>query len=242
MGRLLENDMNNFRDFAYLNLRKGKLFRGSQLVELSREDKELLFGQCGIATVVDLRAPEEVAENLDASIPGVDNINLPLLSIAEMSEMIDGRLPDVPGCYRKAVQIEKKGVWARIFDVLLQKEGGILFHCSQGKDRTGIVVAAILSALGIDRDTIFEDYLRTNESLSMPEEYKEYAKSLPAELQKVFAGLFLVDKDFLQGAFDEIEKLYGGMNGFLKDCCGLDETKFADLKAKFLLPSEAVEA
>ena len=227
--------MINFRDFAYGHLVKGKLFRGPQLVELEREDKELLFGQCGIATVVDLRAPEEVMENPDADIPGVENINVPLLSIPEMSQMVVNRFPDIPTSYKIAVQPEKSRVWTRIFTVLLEKEGGILFHCSQGKDRTGIVIAVILSALGIDRKTIFQDYLQTNESLSIPEEYRQYAETLSPEMRKLFMGLFLVDKDFLDGTFAEMDRLYGGVEGFLQQCCLLDEEKLAKLKAKFIV-------
>ena len=227
--------MKNFRDFAYGNLVKGKLFRGPQLVELEREDKELLFGQCGITTVVDLRASEEVIENPDADVLGVENVNIPLLSIPEMSQMVDNRFPDIPTSYKTAVHLEKSRVWTEIFAVLLEKEGGILFHCSQGKDRTGIVVAAILLALGVDMETILKDYLLTNESLSMPDEYRQYADTLPAETRKLFMGLFFVDKDFLEGAFAEMDRVYGNVDGFLTQCCQLDEEKRERLKAKFLV-------
>lgn len=225
--------MKNFRDFAYDGLKTGLLYRGPQLVELSREDKELLFGKCGIATVIDLRAPEEVEENPDADIPGVENINLPLLTIPEMSEMVESRYPNVPHSYALAVRPEKKGIWTRVFDVLLEKEGGILLHCSQGKDRTGIVAAVILSALGLSKETVFKDYLLTNESLSMPDEYRQYADTLPPETKKLFMGLFFADQDFLLGAFDEIEKVYGGFDNFLLEACGLTEDKKARLLSKY---------
>jgi protein-tyrosine phosphatase len=41
----------------------------------------------------------------------------------------------------------------------------ILFHCSAGKDRTGIASALLLSALGVDRKDIFDDYMLTNKAL-----------------------------------------------------------------------------
>ena len=231
--------MKNERDIGYGNIRKGVLFRGEQLVELSREDKDRLFKKDGIKTVIDLRAPEELEENPDADIPGVKNINLPLLTIGEMSELIQGRFPNVPGCYRRAVSPEKKAFWTKLFEILLEnEEGAILFHCSQGKDRTGIVAAAILSALGASHDVILQDYLATNEHASMPDEYRQYAQTLPEDLRKIFMGLFFVDADFLKESFDEINKQFGSMDAFLRENGGLDAEKLAKLKAKYIRPKK----
>ncbi|MBP5216237.1 MAG: hypothetical protein J6038_00190 [Bacilli bacterium] len=57
---------------------------------------------------------------------------------------------------------------------------------------------------------------------------------MPAEVRKLFNGLFLVDKDSLVETFAEIKKLYRSLGGFLAQCCCLDESKLAALQAKYL--------
>ena len=226
--------MNNFRDIGCENVRKGLLFRGTECGSLTEEDKELLFKQCDIKTIVDLRSPQEVEEKKDAEIPGVKIINIPLLSIEEMSVAVQGQFPDVVASYRAAVNRTKKETWTQIFDVLLNKgEGAIFFHCTQGKDRTGIVVAVILAALGVSKQAIYDDYLLTNKTATMPEQYRQYAETMPDEIRKLFNGLFFVDQDFLEEAFREIERQFGSLEGFLSECCSLDQRKLRLLKEKY---------
>ena len=230
--------MTNFRDIGYSPLAKGKLFRGTELSQLSEEDRNDLFLANNIKIIIDLRTPDECAEKKDAEIPGVKNINIPLLELEDMSETVQGQFPNILPAYRHAVSLNKKPQWSKIFEVLLENEAGATyFHCTQGKDRTGIVAAIILSALGVDEETICQDYLKTNENLSMPAEYRQYAEAMPEEIRKLFCGLFLVDKDFLAETFSEIKKQYGSMNEFLAQCCSLDEEKLAALKSKYLKQS-----
>lgn len=226
--------MNNFRDIGCENVRKGLLFRGAECCALTNEDKELLFDRCGIRTIIDLRSAQEVEAKKDDETPSVRVINVPLLSIEEMSATVQGQFPDVVASYRASVNRKKKEVWTQIFDALLNNdEGAILFHCTQGKDRTGIVVAVVLAALGASKQTIYDDYLLTNKTATMPEQYRQYAETMPDEVRKLFNGLFFVDQDFLEEAFWEIDREFGSLEGFLGECCSLDETKLIRLKQKY---------
>ena len=226
--------MNNFRDFGYAPAVTGKLYRGAEFGELNSEDRELLFHQFGITTVVDLRSMEEREAKKDVEVAGVRNMSVPLLSVEEMSVMVEGQFPDVSASYRATVSKDKQDVWTKIFDTLLaQEEGGILFHCTQGKDRTGIVVAVILTALGVDKETIIHDYLLTNQTASMPEQYRPFAESMPAEIHKLFNALFYVNQDYLELAFEEMERQFGSVERFLTECCGLDESKMKLLRGKY---------
>ena len=227
--------MNNFRDIGYPPLAKGKLFRGCEFSDLSNEDRDFCFQACNIKTVIDLRSAEEVKDKKDAEVPGVQIINIPLLEIEEMSETVQGQFPNVLAAYRHAVNPKKKPLWSKIFEVLRNNEdGAILFHCTQGKDRTGIVVAIVLLALGVDKEIVLQDYLKTNENLSVLAEYLPYMETMPEDIRKLFQGLFLVDGDFLAEAFSEIEKQYGSLNRFYSECCSLDENKLTTLKTKYL--------
>ena len=227
--------MNNFRDIGYQNIHRGLLFRGCELSDLPQDDEELLFGSCGIKTVIDLRSVEEVDAKKDSVISDVQVINIPLLTIAEMSEMVQGQFPDVAAAYRNAVKPEKKPLWTQIFEILLDEQSGpILIHCTQGKDRTGIVVAIILSALGLDKSVIYEDYERTNTFASMPAEYRAYAETMPEDIRKLFEGLFFVNRDFLEESFLEIDKQFGSLDGFLRQCCSLNDDKLMSIRQKYL--------
>ena len=226
--------MNNFRDLGCSGIRKGKVFRGAEYSVLTKEDQALLFDHYGIKTVIDLRSPQELEEKKDVEVTGVEVINVPLLTIEEMSEMVQGQFPNVLASYRKAVNKQKKNVWSRIFDIFLNNDGPILFHCSQGKDRTGIVAAIFLRALGIDQEKVIQDYLKTNESASMPAEYRQFAETLPPDIRKLFNGLFYVDQDFLKEAFREIDKQFGSLDGFLAENCSLNKEKRKALLDKYV--------
>ena len=223
--------MLNFRELAYKNIKKGMLFRSATLHNLSIEDQKLLINK-NIKVIVDLRSPNEIVERPDTQIDGINNISL-TLSVIEDAKPIVYRgleLPDLIECYHSLVAINLKDTWTKIFGLLLNTDGGILFHCSQGKDRTGVVCAMILCALGIDKETIFNDYLLTNQN---PVFFGD--QDMPKEIQEILADYFSAKKEYLEASFEYIDKTYGSFNEFLKKVCSLDENKLIELKEKYLL-------
>ncbi|MBO5970799.1 MAG: tyrosine-protein phosphatase, partial [Clostridia bacterium] len=124
------------------------------------------------------------------------------------------------------------------FDVLLEDDGAVLWHCTQGKDRTGVVAAAILLALGVDRDAIMRDYMKTNRSCF----FKNFW---------IFIGVVLVTfsvnkarnlnlllssrRDFMRAAFDEIDKVWGGTDGFLRKALQLTDDELFRLREAYLV-------
>lgn len=223
--------MLNFRELAYKNIKEGKLFRSATLHELSPEDQKLLSDK-NIKVIVDLRSPEEIADKPDTQIDGINNISL-TLSVIEDAKPVVYRgleLPDLIECYQQLVAINLKETWSKIFDLILNSDGGILFHCSQGKDRTGVVCAMILCALGVDKETIFNDYLLTNQN---PVFFGN--QNMPKEIQEILADYFSAKTEYLQASFDYIDKAYGSFDNFLRDCCSLDESKLKQIKERYLL-------
>ena len=238
--------MKNFRDFGYGNIKKGLLFRGESLFKLSKKDERTLVNEHHLKVVVDLRTNQEHESDKDKIIPGVEYYHLPLITMEEMgaSSEEEGKenassrqqLPDMFTYYRKLVSPERKEHWTQIFNLLLEdEEKPIYFHCTVGKDRTGVVAAMILSALGIDKETIYKDYLLTNEHPIIPFKYKLFSLKLKKPVRKQFFELFLVKTDYLDAAFGEIKEDYGSIDGFFKECCSLDEEKIKKLRKKYLL-------
>ena len=104
-------------------------------------------------------------------------------------------LPDMDNAYRELVRRDRQSAWSNIFNILLADNGGaVLYHCSAGKDRTGVVTAVILTALGVDKDTIYQDYLLTNEK---PLYYKKMALQMDPESREIFLDYFQAKKEYL---------------------------------------------
>ena len=212
--------MKNFREIAYKNMNKGMLFRSDLLFHFNPKEKGLLK-QNNVKVVIDLRNKEELEQLPDTNIKAITFINNPLLSDTNAVNQQPPKtvtiksltLPDMPAAYREIVMSNKKQAWTNIFNILLEnKEGGILFHCSAGKDRTGIVTAVILSALGIDKETIYQDYLLTNEK---PLYYKKLALQMDPESREIFLDYFQAKVEYLDAAFDQINQEYGSVKEFL---------------------------
>ena len=237
--------MKNFRDIACGNVKEGLLFRGGSLHHLSKKERTTLFNNLGIRVVVDLRTTQEHNDKKDSVIPGVKYLHLPLITMEEMGASSEKEakrmvikthtLPDIFDYYRKLVAKERKESWTSIFNLLLENnEGGVFFHCTVGKDRTGVVAAVILTVLGIDKELIYQDYLATNDSPIIPFSYRLFALSLDKNFRKEFWEYFKAKREYLDEAFLEIDRIYGSMKNFLKECCSLDENKITKLKQKYL--------
>ena len=229
--------MKNFREIKYKNMKGGLLFRSDLLYHLNPKEKALLRDN-NIKVVIDLRGPDEVEHLKDTNIKAIKFINLPLLPEKKEDEpspivtIKHMTLPDMAYAYRQLVRRDIKDSWSKILNILLDNNSGpVLFHCSAGKDRTGVLSAVILTALGIDKETIYQDYLLTNEK---PLYYKKMALEMDEESREIFLDYFQAKKEYLDAAFDEINKIYGSFDNFLLETCLIDNNKLAILKDKYL--------
>ncbi|WP_327678776.1 tyrosine-protein phosphatase [Kitasatospora sp. NBC_00458] len=123
---------------------------------------------------------------------------------------------------------------------LLAAPGGapMIFHCSAGKDRTGWTAAVLLTALGVDRETVYADYLLTNERAAavvdaVVENFR--ARGLMSE-PELLLPIFRAERDYLDAAFEEVEAGWSGFEAFWTDGLGLDDEVLAGLRANLLEP------
>lgn len=151
----------NFRDVGgYVGaggktVKWGKIFRSGALPLLSEKDYALLSG-LQVKSIVDLRSLEErevAATELDdrtgALFLSNDYSLKPL-----MRNFAAGNGENVYVGMEKLMKPQYRAIFAR----LLANDGAVMYHCSAGQDRTGMASALILTALGVDRDTIIKDY------------------------------------------------------------------------------------
>ncbi|MER5862006.1 tyrosine-protein phosphatase [Kitasatospora sp. NPDC002040] len=127
--------------------------------------------------------------------------------------------------------------FATVLRLLAAPDGPpVLFHCSAGKDRTGWVAALTLTALGVDRATVFEDYLLTNtrsaaliahivESFGTQGLMKDPTLLLP---------VFRAESEYLEAALEEVATGWTSFEHFWQDGLGLDDTVLAGLRTNLL--------
>ncbi len=241
----------NTRDFYGLPTEDGrtvatrKFIRTCTLDKLSRKDKDILFNQYGIKKIIDLRDVYETEEKPDIKYPGVEYINIPIftettvgISFEKKSlEMLD-QIPPYEVIYTRMVTEEGCREHLRqVFDIIVNSEEPVVWHCSEGKDRCGIVSALFLAILGVPYKEIMDDYLLTND---VPSKNKDryYKLVLLATKSKKKADailpLFEAREEFLAASFEAIERDFGGIDKFIENELSISKEKREMLQNKYL--------
>ena len=152
----------------------------------------------------------------------------------------NGFLP-TPKMYEYFLGDEAAEGYRKFFDILLnkQEDKSVLFHCSQGKDRTGMGAALFLYALDFDDDTIMADYLLTNEANKsiIENDVNEVSKyTNDPEILNNSRMMNGVSSELLQSVLDKMKDEYGSVKGYLKTRLSLTDDDFETLKQIYLEP------
>lgn len=246
----------NFRDVAdgAAALRPGRLFRSGELSRLDDEGRAMLR-ELGITDVADLRARREVARRGPGLVPdGVEIHLLPLPDLGDEEPQSEDAAPHETAFRRlfegdpdqsdEAVNEaavrhmideyrqfpSRNGAQRAVRHVfsLLAAGRPVLTHCFAGKDRTGFVVATVLEAIGIDRDTIVADYLRSNAAVPQLRDhiYEMIQHRSDVELTpevvtftkaRLADGVLGVRPEYLAAARQAIDEAYGSLDAYLRD-------------------------
>ncbi|GGS32760.1 tyrosine-protein phosphatase [Streptomyces griseoviridis] len=230
----------NFRDVGGLptvdgrRVRFGVLFRSGHLAHATAEDAAFLTG-LGLHTVFDFRnAADQKLEGPDVSLPGVRNVNLPLSDPADGAEfwkmVRDGDLDQLreilaggKGAGRmiasyRSIVTDRTDEHSRVLHALAEDSVPALMHCAAGKDRAGLSIAVTLLALGVEREAIVEDYLKSNEK---HRRYKvkrsgSAASAYSPEVMELLSPLFDARAEYLTAAFETIERTWGDVDTYLE--------------------------
>jgi protein-tyrosine phosphatase len=239
----------NFRDLGGYqtadgrHLRWATLYRSDTLHRLTAADVEA-FRRLGLRTVVDLRSMTEIDQYgrlgiSDASltwhnVPLLDNVRLSPRDPSDPSPVLP---PEVAGPGEGYVQIAEEfaGSVAEIFRILVGEDAlPAVFHCTSGKDRTGIIAALVLEVLGVADDVIGSDYFLTEatQTRSGPwieqhePEFAAYLAQIPPDRRSPRPERIL---GFLTG----LRAKYGSVPGFLASA-GVSERQLNILRARLV--------
>ncbi len=234
----------NFRDLGgYAGqggrpLRWRRLFRSDHLGGLTAADHRSL-ASLGIQRAFDFRGQEERAAQ-PYDVPGLTQHSLTIEpSVAQhMQAVVDAGLLLTPArmatlmedLYRRLVN-DESARFAQWFGHLLRDATPLVFHCTAGKDRTGLAAALLLRALGVAPEVVEQDYLLTNQHYRSP---AAPDKGLPAEALQVMWGVRL---SFLHAAWQAIDSHHGGLESYLEQRLGLTPAARAQLAVLYLQPA-----
>ncbi|MFF0140724.1 tyrosine-protein phosphatase, partial [Streptomyces sp. NPDC005227] len=235
-------DRTNFRDAGGYRtgdghwVKMGEIYRSDALDKLTAADLAKLK-RLGIHAVYDLRmeserstAPDRVPSGATYTVADVlagspAYSAMPTTETEAVKMMVDGEKFMVSGDSARAAF---STVYAGAAD-----GDGVLYHCTAGKDRTGWSSAALLTALGVPRDTVMNDYLASNT-------YRAAANaaalaSMPPAQAAVYKPLMDVRAEYLNSGFDEVRSTYGDFGSYLRKGLHIDSEELRDLRGELLV-------
>lgn len=183
------------------------------------EIKEIL--DLGIDTVIDFRTKAELTKKtcVFSKLKNVKYHNIPMYGGDKMPESAD---LIAPGYFN---MIEDKESIYKIMKVIAESKNGILYHCTAGKDRTGVISAVLLSLVGVSKEEIAEDYYVSWGNI----------KKLVDELIKKNPDFVVFEnkKEYILEFLDMMTKKYGSARGYLLNI-GLSEDEINKIKEKLI--------
>jgi protein-tyrosine phosphatase len=227
----------------------GLLFRSGQHMEASDADLAMLH-TLDIRTIIDLRGvseregfpcrrhPEFAAQviaydgetsNSPPHEGGGGTITMTPQRARDRMLAVYTRMPVNPAMIT---------MFTHYFNALDERDGGSLVHCFAGKDRTGIAASLLLHVLGVHRDDVVAEFLRTNdapsrhvlERQSLPRMEEHYGAIEPEALHNLMGVL----PEYIETYFAEVTRDYGSIDAYLAQRLGVDEARKARLRARLV--------
>ncbi len=242
-------------------VKRNLLLRTADITKVTDEDKNVLRRKYNLSTVVDFRSDYERDRFPIVNIDGVvvnhisilDSTVIPKTKVAKLdiSYNEESKYKIILAAVDRGIVSEELYVnmvssetgragYTEFVRLLVgqPKDEAILFHCTQGKDRTGIAALIVLSILGVDEQTIFDDYLLTNvyNKDIIEKEKKELKKILGegADIEKYMSALDQVNIDYMKRLVEFMKEQCGSVVGYIKENFGATDEIIAELQEKYL--------
>ena len=236
----------NFRDFGGYatadggRVRRGVLYRANRLSLLSESDVATLE-ETGIATVFDLRSPREI--DADPTAWQASHLAFHSWPPGHKRRLVDMALEyprDADGARQLMLDFyaELPRTLGHAFGGILREIAGgavpCVMHCSAGKDRTGMAAALVLSAVGVAREDVLDDYAMTDRVVASEDDMarslfvgKDGGGRAQGAMREAFSAEAIAvmrsaRPEFLESAFAGIAREYGSLGAYC-DSIGVDD-------------------
>jgi len=239
-------DLGGYRGHDGRAVRWGRLYRSDSLDEVTVQGAEV-FGRLGIRTVCDLRgeaAPSGRPSGLDvnvtwsrAAMGNGDAHHDGLVQRIASGEIKGITDDDMAGAYRSMLVRYAPEIGTVITRAADRAQQPLLFHCAAGKDRTGVVAALLLGALGVADGDILDDYELTNRYRGMwrVDEQRSVLASQGVNIDHMLA-YYLAPRRVMAATLRAITESYGSIPSYLTDVVGLSPATLDALRDGLLDP------
>ena len=247
---------NNFRELGGYEADEGKhvkwgqIYRGIPTGLLSSDADRRLLDSLGLRLILDLRSEKEAAKLPDSVPDGARLVRICGLCLEDGKEvdfspedrarLLEGK-PDegrrmADAMYRRMLFGNK--AYQELFRALEAGETPVLFHCSAGKDRTGVAAMLILLALGASAETIAADFVKTNECRRPELEaiWAEHAEEIAArpEQKAFYQGIAGVHAESVDLVLSAIREKCGSAEAYLEAEYSLTPARLMRLRRMYL--------
>ena len=222
----------------------GKLFRSDKLSDISKTDQAYLQN-LGIKKIVDFRSEQEKAEDPNIIPTGISYVEMPISVDGAMRSKIEAVLKGETDREVQSFLIDANkefvtnyaDVYENFLRGLIDDDAPTLFHCTAGKDRAGFAAAITLIALGVSKEDVINDYMKTNDFTQ--ERIEEILgqielMSLYQSDVEILRPLLGVEQIYIETAFRTAEEKYGSLENFIRDGLNISDEDIQKLRNKFL--------
>ena len=260
--RLKLQKLNNTRDLGGFPVADGrrikycKLIRSGRLYKLPKLTRSYLEN-VGVTTIIDMRIERERLDYPDSKLNGARQVLLPLViteaagitytksltkvwrkesrRIATEFGTADAYMQDV---YEHILFDERsKKTLREFFDLVIADENCILWHCSAGKDRTGIAAMLLEAVLGVDEELIIADYVASNRFQRNKRTLQKAGLlilPISRNFKRVLYALMIAKPEYIKHAIATVKRRYGSIATYCKQALGLTDEDIEFLKDKYL--------
>ena len=221
-------------------LRRAQIYRSNNLSKLSDADKATLEA-LGVATVYDLRTPDEITKAPDKLPKGANYVKVNILDEEQITT------PNFANAAASIAWMEElnrsfvyssaeRGQIALMIKNLASTSGVQLYHCSAGKDRAGWISVMLQTLLGVPSNVIMQDYLLTNtySATSIAATYNALKAGYGQAYADAYLPLLGVQESFLNASFEQIKQTFGTMEAYITDGLKIDTATRNTLRNKML--------
>lgn len=216
---------------------RGLLLRGGNLDGLSVTGRQQLLDY-GVRTVIDLRDEWEVEQYptpFSQSVVACAYCNLPLIGARLSADPVweaETQTMSLEGLYAHYLDRCRTQI-AAIVAAVVDSAPATLFHCYAGKDRTGIIAALLLGAVGVTDDAIVEDYAQTAAQIThLAEAWRAHARATGYDLARLEHEIDS-QPSTMRSMLDHLNTRYGGVVDYLL-ACGVTTTQLSVLQQRFV--------
>ena len=249
---LPETGVTNFRDLGgyhtpYGQIAYGNFYRGAWLRKTTEAAKQYIDG-LHIKNILDLRSPVETLHKEDYLPPRCTYARYSAAGMMDDPRYHDhfdidllvqnGHLDEIEIYLKKTYTVMGIGSEAMqyLFDKIKKHETPLYFHCSAGKDRTGVSGALIMLLLGASQEDVMHDYLLSN--VYRREVNEKRISAYPERMHAALRPLYYVKPEYLQLTLDHILERYGTFENYFEKEYGIDEEMRHQIRAWYLVPEK----